>query len=782
MIPDTLSQRADPTGSDFEISDCHHMPEYTFSTLSPHDFELLSRDLLQKEWGKNLESFKSGRDQGIDLRYSKPRRNTKWIVQCKHYRQSGFSSLKNALKTSELPKIAKLKPTRYVVTTSVQLSLPQKNELALALAPHCRGPADILGSEDLNNLLGKHRDVEQQHFKLWLPSSEVLHRLLHNGVFTQSALEVDDIKRHLSLFVPTDAVQRGLEMLDNHGFCMLTGIPGIGKTTTARILVAHHVHKEWQGICLSSCTTEAFDAFRPDEKQVFFFDDFLGQTSLQEKLLKNEDKQLQQLIHACQKNPGTKRLILTTREHLFEQARQQHEVLARSGITIAACTVELRDYTKRIRAEILVNHLYFYGVTPEVCSEFVASGAARTTLQHEHYNPRIVESMCKMQHYAAVDSSQFGNRFIELLDDPDEIWKHAYRDQLSENARQLLLVFSLLGNNTMVDILKVEYRQLVEQTGAGLIGFEERFRRSLDELEGCFLTVHRNPTTPFISYHNPSIKDFTDRVLSEETYLLTVAVNHFRYNVSAANAARLLLAKTEGDISGAEIAAAVKRVDYHTPIRAHQHSALAFASSPPDKLQALRNWISITTERCDTETIRELIKIAEIQLRGADPTSHPTEAFVALYNECQIAASSVSANFALSVPTLVKRLVDHARTPDEFIALNELLCEGPKGDELRELVLEAFPGQMKEWLEWEVDHANSSQQIDDAIGTVIDASESVGLSENELDLDHAYGRFESLSAQEDAESEMWEDDLRTERDVDAEDDREIDDILDSLRS
>lgn len=47
-----------------------NMPEYDFHQLSPHDLEVLTRDLLQANWGVDIESFKAGRDGGIDLRYA----------------------------------------------------------------------------------------------------------------------------------------------------------------------------------------------------------------------------------------------------------------------------------------------------------------------------------------------------------------------------------------------------------------------------------------------------------------------------------------------------------------------------------------------------------------------------------------------------------------------------------------------------------------------------------------------------------------------------------------
>lgn len=44
--------------------------KYNFSTLNDKDLEELARDLLSKKFQLHFQSFKSGRDKGIDLRYS----------------------------------------------------------------------------------------------------------------------------------------------------------------------------------------------------------------------------------------------------------------------------------------------------------------------------------------------------------------------------------------------------------------------------------------------------------------------------------------------------------------------------------------------------------------------------------------------------------------------------------------------------------------------------------------------------------------------------------------
>lgn len=81
------------------------MPDYNFLNLSPPEFEDMSKDLLQRPLKLTLESFTSGRDKGIDLRYSGTSKKD-LIVQCKRY--SDYNSLLSNLK-KEVPKVTALK-------------------------------------------------------------------------------------------------------------------------------------------------------------------------------------------------------------------------------------------------------------------------------------------------------------------------------------------------------------------------------------------------------------------------------------------------------------------------------------------------------------------------------------------------------------------------------------------------------------------------------------------------------------------------------------------------
>lgn len=766
---------------DFEKLDLS-MPEYDFSTLSPPDFELLSRDLLQKALKVDLESFKTGRDKGIDLRYSKPNKGDLWIVQAKHYLRSGYDQLKYSLKTIEKKKLAKLNPTRYIVTTSVSFSPQMKDELYRLLQPYCISPSDIFGQEDLNNLLGKFPQIEKAHFKLWLPSTSVLERLLNNGVFTQSALEEDEIKRQLSLFVPTAAVDRSLDLLNKHGFCMLTGIPGIGKTTTARLIVARHIHDNWQGIYLSGHVRDAFSLYKPKERQIFFYDDFLGLTSLQERLAKNEDKDLVQLIKACKRSPATKRLVLTTRGYLYEQACKQHESLSnRAGLETSQSIVELSDYTNRIRAQILVNHLYFYGIAPEVCSEFVSSGVARKTLDHANYNPRIVESMCELKRANGLSGKQFGQEFLRMLEHPGEIWEHAFRNQLTQGARELLLVFAVHGSSVELQGLKHSFMRYVEATGNSGVGFEAAFESYLKELDGSFLRVSRGANCTYLAYHNPAIKDFTDAELNRDFRLLEIAFKELSYEGVLLFTAKKLMEDHSERINASELLEAINRADRDTQYVVSERGQRRTLMHNLSRVRALRVWLELILKKGDRSVTEAFFKILEEFFDGDDCKKSVNEFVVDLYFAYVEAVAKVQRKKVFSSDRLREILLPGCVSPDCFVAVAKLLPKDSRSSVALERMQQAFEEKYWTWLQEEVSDGDSSGQIREAIDSVLAAAEILKVNEQELDLSEAEYVYEKILETEDAKADIQMEEMYFEREAEHEESREVNDILDSLR-
>lgn len=172
---------------------------YDFSTLSPADFEDLSRDLLGRELGIRFEAFPEGPDDGMDGRYAAGEGDI--ILQAKHYYRSGLSKLKSKMK-QERASIDALQPKRYILATSTPLTPANKAAFAEIIGPALLSPGDIVGPQDLIALLRKYPDIETAHQKLWAQSSAVLKALLTDAV-AEALAKPQPIPQVLATLLPT---------------------------------------------------------------------------------------------------------------------------------------------------------------------------------------------------------------------------------------------------------------------------------------------------------------------------------------------------------------------------------------------------------------------------------------------------------------------------------------------------------------------------------------------------------------------------------------------------
>jgi hypothetical protein len=491
------------------------MSRYDFASLSSRDFEELARDLLQAEWNVVLESFRSGKDCGIDLRYM-PARGGATIVQCKHYAVSGFSKLTSNLRDVELPKIRRLRPPRYVVVTSVNLTPGNKDEIAAALRPFVKTPQDILGAGDLEGLLSRHPAVERANFKLWLTSTGVMERVLHNAELVHTEFKMDRIRRKLRLFVQSDAFPRAIRLLDDMRTVVISGVPGIGKTTLAEMLLFSHLEQGYEPVVIQGEIAEGRRVFKPGVKQVFYYDDFLGQIFLKDRseyLGRNQDAALVDFIEMVQQSPSAK-FILTTREHILRSALQVSERLAQSVLLQHRCVLELRDYSYGDKARILYNHLYFSDLPQEYRDAVLQDDYFLTVIKHPHFNPRLIEWLSAFVRVRSVKPHSYSNYISRLLQCPDEIWAHAFRNQISNAARDSLLSLYTLGEWLQTVDLEPAFVSLHRHRAAKYHHTiaPGDFRNSLQELDGAFLSY----SSGFAMYLNPSIKEFVASVLSSD--------------------------------------------------------------------------------------------------------------------------------------------------------------------------------------------------------------------------------------------------------------------------
>ncbi|RQO77799.1 hypothetical protein DBR40_07435 [Pedobacter sp. KBW01] len=487
------------------------MLDYDFLNLSPIEFEVLTRDVLQLHLGVQLESFGQGKDSGIDLRYAK---GSGLVIQCKRY--TDFSVLLQALK-KEIKTVEKLAPKRYILVTSVSMLPERKRKIAELFSPYILGPEDIFGREDLNNLLTQYPQVEKANFKLWLSSTTVLEKILGSQIINQSSFALEDIRSKVNIYVQNDSFPEASKILAENRYVIISGIPGIGKTTLAEVLVFDALARGYEEfIYLSEGIAEGFRSYREGRKQIFLFDDFLGSNFLERNIGTNEEKQILKFIARIQQAPD-KLLIFTTREYILMQASVIFEKF--DQVAFVKTILDLSKYTTMVRARILYNHLFFHQIPYAYISEIIRQDYLMSFINHDNYNPRIIEYVANSRLWEKYSPKEFPTAMLEVFESPFKVWEHAFEYQISEECRAVLLCLLIADTSP-------EYEQVFSQVQIYTEKFSKNgkmsrseFKRAIKELDNSFIMVHRNKETVFLRFHNPSINDFLVAYLQADEHI-----------------------------------------------------------------------------------------------------------------------------------------------------------------------------------------------------------------------------------------------------------------------
>jgi RecA/RadA recombinase len=502
------------------------MPDYDFHQLSPDDLEILARDLLQARWDVTIESFKTGKDGGIDLRYAAG--TGKIIVQVKHFVRTGLAGLRREL-AKEAKKVRGLKPARYILVTSVPLSAVNKDAIVAVIGADLLAPSDVIGQEDLNNLLGLHPAIVGKHYKLWLASRAVLDRVLHNASVTRSEFKARQVHVEARRYVQSDAYPQAMRMLNEQRVVVVAGPPGVGKTTMANLLLYEHLARGFQAVVIQRDIEEGLALFQPGTPQVFYFDDFMGATFLGDRsaaLAGTSDRALLEFIAMVRSTP-TARMVLTTREHIYSLAMDRSERLRHSDMDDLRVYLRLPSYSFSQKARILYNHLYFSDLPPEYQDELLRGDYYLRIIKHEKFNPRLIEWLSSFRRLRNVAVREYHSFIDNLLRDPSEIWRHAYEREVTDAGRSMLLVLFSMGGKAAGIALKPAFIQL-HQHRARRYGFATRpedFRSALREIAGTFIK-------PFgahgVEVIDPSVLDLLNSIVrrTPENAIDVVAAAH----------------------------------------------------------------------------------------------------------------------------------------------------------------------------------------------------------------------------------------------------------------
>lgn len=511
------------------------MLNYNFrDLLSAYEFECFSRDLINAHEGLDLASFAEGRDGGIDLRYSTNKGETV-VVQAKRY--IDYQELKPVLK-KEVEKVKLLNPKRYIISTSADLTAKNKEEIISWFKPYIQHENDILAKQDLNKILAQHPDIEQQYYKLWLASTNVLVGIFNKNIANWTLFEEHEIQETIKTYVMNDSFDDAMKKLIQNHYVIISGEPGIGKTTLARVLIMHLLSDRFNDrpssaiyeefYCTNNNIEDLVRVFQAGKRQIFFYDDFLGQISFEEGE-RGFDKRIISFIKAC-RAADDKLFILTTREYILQQGLAHYPVFTMGkGIEMSKCVVDMGKYTRFVRAQILYNHLVANNIPQTHVNGLIKDKNYLKIIDHPHFSPRIIETFVENGTHERCEPSEYFKTVLGYFNHPDSVWLDAFK-RLKDIAQEALLVLYTMPTPVLLEDWKEAYYFFFKEVHKEANYLKDQdWNDSVKMLQNNFIKTGKCPHGFYVEFHNPGVKEVLMRYVKDNDSIRRLMLNHVYY-------------------------------------------------------------------------------------------------------------------------------------------------------------------------------------------------------------------------------------------------------------
>lgn len=481
------------------------MNNYDFRSLNDKEFEALACDLLGEHLGRKFERFKAGKDAGVDGRFFLSD-DQEVVLQCKHWPNTPIAQLINKFSKSERPKVAKLKPAIYYVAVTNNLSRKDKTKIKIALSPYIKNESFIYGAEDLNDLLGSANDIERRHYKLWLHSSSVLSHMMNHAIVGRSEHTFEEIRADTARYAITENHRLALAQLENLGVIIVTGEPGIGKTTLANHLCLNYIAQGYELVVVSDDIKEAENILNDDSRQIFYFDDFLGRNYL-EALNGHEGKKITQFIKRIARN-SNKKFVLTSRSTILNQGKLLIDVLAHDNLQRNEYEMKIASLSDIDKAHILYNQIWHSQLDPAHVKEIYEDKRYRQIISHKNYNPRLINYVTDAGRIGNMEADVYWNFVLKSLNNPADIWDNPFVAQQDDFGRAIVLLVVINRQPIGQHVLSKAYHDYMSLPGSQNMKGRPDFISNLKTLTGSFLNRLVDESGVRVDLFNPSIGDY----------------------------------------------------------------------------------------------------------------------------------------------------------------------------------------------------------------------------------------------------------------------------------
>lgn len=500
------------------------MNDYDFNVLNDKEFEKLCIDLIGRYENTLIERFKSGKDQGIDGRFYSHSINTV-IIQAKHYVGSGLNALMSKLRNEEVAKVKKLDPQRYILLTSVGLSPKNKNEIMSLFYPYIKSTTDIYGREGVNDLIDKFPETEIKYYKLWISSSNVLINILNNGIIQKSQFLIKTAQNELAKYIKTKQFDLSLEILKEKHALVITGLPGVGKTTLAKQLALYYFSNDYEVYHIEDSISEAESCFSSDKRQFFYFDDFLGANYL-DVIVGNHDSKIMNFIKRVMLD-SNKKIVLTSRSNILNRAKGISDAFNFGNIEQREIEINVTDLTEIEKADILYNHIWHSSLVEEFTSTFYENKNYWSIIKHKNFNPRLISIITDGDKLKGMSCLEYWPYVQNSLNNPEVIWELYFKRQISEEVFDLvnLVVFNggvIEEKDCKTAMKNVFHLKYPSEHFKKIRQIDDFIKESIKSTLNRNVYINNNSSKTVLVPFNPSISDYIINRLSEDDTSLSL--------------------------------------------------------------------------------------------------------------------------------------------------------------------------------------------------------------------------------------------------------------------
>jgi len=306
-----------------------------------------------------------------------------------------------------------------------------------------------------------------------------------------------------------------LKVLDKNNVLIISGEPGIGKTTLAENLCLQYVTKDYEFFDIEESLSEAENVYKKGEKQIFYFDDFLG-TNYFEAIENKKDSHIIKFMERV-KNDKTKKFVLTSRTNILNSGILYSTIFANKKIQKNEFLLTIEKLSNLGKAKILYNHIWHSKLNEEFIDELYREKRYRDIIKHKNFNPRLIEFITDVD-VLTVQASEYWAYILKTLKNPRDIWNDCFKYQNNAFVRNLVILTVFNGGQISEKDLRRSFYKIIDIEELKNESNTEKDFESVAQLATkSFLNRNRTSYTESYSLFNPSITDFILNEYSKNT-------------------------------------------------------------------------------------------------------------------------------------------------------------------------------------------------------------------------------------------------------------------------